>query len=473
MFIDRERELSALIRRFDKARAELVILYGRRRVGKSELLDQFLTHVPGVRLLAREESKHLQLRRITTEIAGLFGDEYVSKVPFPDWDAFFLYLLQHGESRTVIAIDEFPYLVSEEPGLPSLLQYYWDTGLSKTSLFLILSGSSISFVESSLMQYKSPLYGRRTGQILLKPFRFIDYYPYVRDINKAILMYSIFGGTPAYCVREDVSDEISDIIIHNLLSEDAFLFRDVEFVLRMELREPRYYYSILLSIANGNTTIGRITNDCGLEKGTVSKYLGTLGDLQLIRREIPILANSKSRRGLYLLNDNLFSFWFRFVYPYRKEIERGEADYVYNECIVPELDTYLGHRFEEIILDIFYFFNSKGIFPVRFKEIGRWWHKDQEIDIVACDPHSDTILFCECKWQDEVSVSRLMARLIKKASFVTWGSQERKEIYCVVARSVLYDETPRQENWIVYDLADIEQILSSQFTGPAQADQQD
>ncbi len=461
MFIDRKKELSALLRRFQGKNAELVILYGRRRVGKSELLDKFLSQTRGIRLLAREESKHLQLRRISAELADLFQDEYLRYAPFPDWDAFFLYLLHHGDTRTVIAIDEFPYLVQEEPALPSLLQYYWDTGLSKSRLFIILSGSSIRFIESHLMQYKSPLYGRRTGQILLKPFRFIDYYPYVCDIQTAIILYGIFGGTPAYCLLEDPSADIEDIIIQNLLAEDAFLFRDVEFVLRMELKEPRYYYSILLSIANGNTTIGRITNDCGLDKGIVSKYLSTLADLQLIRREIPILADASSRKGIYLLNDNLFSFWFRFVYPYRKEIERGEARYVFRERIAPDLQVYLGYRFEEIILDIFYLFNSKGIFPVRFKEIGRWWHKEQEIDLIAYDPISDTILFCECKWQDRVSVSRIMNGLQKKTSSVKWGSSARKEIFCIVARSVQKNLSHKEEDCMVFDLADLERILKS------------
>ena len=149
------------------------------------------------------------------------------------------------------------------------------------------------------MKYASPLYGGRTSQISLQPFRFIDYYPFIKDIRRAIELYRIFGGTPAYCLLDDPSAGIEDIVCHNLLAEDAFLFCDVEFVLWMELKEPRYYYSIILSIAGGNTTIGLITNDCGLDKGTVSKYLSTLADLQLVRREIPVLADSsKSERNL-------------------------------------------------------------------------------------------------------------------------------------------------------------------------------
>ncbi|ABD41268.1 ATPase [Methanospirillum hungatei JF-1] len=457
MFIDRKTELSALIRRFHSEKAELVILYGRRRVGKSELTDQFISQVGGIRLLAREESKHLQLKRISSELAGFFQDDYLLHAPFPDWDAFFVYLTKRGDKRVVIAIDEFPYLVQEDSSLPSLLQYYWDTALGKTHLYLILSGSSIGLVESQLMQYKSPLYGRRTGQILLKPFRFIDFYPYVNDLRTAIILYAIFGGTPAYCLIDEPFLDLEEIVCENLLMEDAFLYRDVEFVLRMELKEPRYYYSILLSIASGNTTIGLIANDCGLEKGLVSKYLATLADLQLIRRETPVLSGSVSRKGVYLLNDNLFSFWFRFVYPYRKEIEMGESKYVYRENIAPQLSQYIGRRFEEIILDVFYLFNSQGLFPVRFSDIGRWWYKEQEIDLVAVDPKSDTILFCECKWQDNVHVEKIVQSLKKKAVLVKWGTSYRKEIYCVIGRScVPYQE---DETIIFYDLDDLEKMI--------------
>lgn len=460
MFIDREKELTALIKRYDGGKAELLILYGRRRVGKSELIDQFLLQKKGIRILAREESKTLQLKRVSADLAELFKDDYLRHAPFPDWDAFFLYLINRGEERLVIAIDEFPYLVQEEPSLPSLVQYYWDTRLSKTKIYLILSGSSISLIESQLMHYKSPLYGRRTGQILLQPFRFVDYFPYVNEMKKAVHLYGIFGGTPAYCLIDDPTIDLEEIVCTNLLKDDAFLFRDVEFVLRMELKEPRYYYSILLSIASGNTTIGRITNDCGLEKGTVSKYLSTLADLQLVRREIPVLADAKSRKGVYLLNDNLFSFWFRFVYPYRKELEMGDDRYVYREFIAPELSQYLGFRFEEIVLDIFHEANRNGVFPVRFREMGRWWHKEEEIDIVAVDSGSDTILFCECKWQDEVSISHVITGLKKKSSQVRWGSPDRREIYCIVGRSLKDDYHEDRNNLLLFDLERLTALIS-------------
>jgi len=195
VFLDRHRELSHLHERYRGEEAELVVLYGWRRVGKSEPVDRFLASSTGIRLLAREESKTLQLRKFSSELADFFQDNFLRKSGFSDWDSFFEDVLQHSGSRIVIAIDEFPYLMKEDPSLPSILPEYWDTRLKDTHVFLILSGSSISMMETSTMDHASPLFGRRTGQILLQPLRFIHVLEYLKDMRKAVELYSVFGGT--------------------------------------------------------------------------------------------------------------------------------------------------------------------------------------------------------------------------------------------------------------------------------------
>jgi AAA+ ATPase superfamily predicted ATPase len=315
VFLDRHRELSALAARYRSGKAEFVVLYGRRRVGKSELIDRFLQSGNGIHLLAREESKTLQLRKFSRDLGEYFGNAFLKRTSFSDWDSFFEYIVQRSGSRFVLAIDEFPYLVKEDPSLPSIIQDYWDTHLKETQIFLLLSGSSISMMESSTMDYRSPLFGRRTGQILLQPLRFIHVFDYLGDMRKAVEFYSVFGGTPAYIMAADPDKEIMTNVEEKLLREDSFLFRDVEFVLRTELSEPRYYFSILYSIAQGNNRIGLICNDTGLAKSIVNKYLSVLIDLQLVHRRIPVTEGPKSRKGLYFLSDNLFNFWFSFVIP--------------------------------------------------------------------------------------------------------------------------------------------------------------
>lgn len=255
VFLDRHRERFLLDERYEKDGTELIVLYGRRRVGKSELVDQFIASKSGIRLLAREESKNLQLRRFSSEMADFFQDNFLKKNGFLDWDSFFEYILQHSGSRITIAIDEFPYLVKEDPSLPSILQAYWDTHLKDTQVFLILSGSSISMMEASTMSHASPLFGRRTGQILLQPLRFIHILEYLGDIRKAVEFYSVFGGTPAYIMAASPDTDIMMNIGEKILREDSFLFRDVDFVIRSELTEPRYYLSILYSIAQGGRAI--------------------------------------------------------------------------------------------------------------------------------------------------------------------------------------------------------------------------
>lgn len=435
IFIDREKELAVLQERYRGDRAEFMVLYGRRRIGKSELIERFLGSVHGIRLLAREESKHLQLKKFSESCADFFSDDFLKKTSFADWDSFFSYLSGRARERVVIAIDEFPYLVKEDPSLPSIIQEYWDTKLLDSRIFLILSGSSISMMEELVMRHTSPLFGRRTGQILLKGFRFGDVMDYIGDLSRAVELYAVFGGTPAYIMAVDRDRDIFDNIARKILSFDAVLSRDVEFVLRMELNEPRYYFSILLSIAKGNNRIGLIMNDTGLPKGIITKYLSTLIDLQLVVRRVPVTETGKSRKGLYFLSDNLFDFWFLFVHPAIERIERDEGGMVLESSVKPQLSRYMGKHFESIAEDLLIEFNRCGLLPFRFETIGSWWDKGQEIDRVALNNQDSAILFCECKWRDGVNAKNILMRLKEKAVLVPWNREDRREYYAIIARS--------------------------------------
>jgi hypothetical protein len=203
--------------RYESGKAEFVVLYGRRRVGKSELVDQFLSSHNGIRVLALEESKLLQLRRLAADLSTFFSDPFLKKNGFSDWDSVFEYLRMHSGERVVIAFDEFPYLVAGDSSLPSLLQGDWDRYLKDTGIFLILSGSSISMMESITMAYRSPLFGRRTGQILLSPLRFIHVLDHLQDIKTAVEFYAVFGGTPAYIMTADTSKDIMTNIANQIL----------------------------------------------------------------------------------------------------------------------------------------------------------------------------------------------------------------------------------------------------------------
>ncbi|WP_292365348.1 MULTISPECIES: ATP-binding protein [unclassified Methanoculleus] len=459
VFLDRHRELSALADRYRSGKAEFVVLYGRRRVGKSDLIDQFLQFGNGIHLLAREESKTLQLRKFSRDLGNYFEDPFLKRTGFSDWDSFFEYIVQRSGSRFVLAIDEFPYLVKEDPSLPSIIQDYWDTHLKETQVFLLLSGSSISMMESTTMDYRSPLFGRRTGQILLHPLRFIHVLDYLGDMRKAVEFYAVFGGTPAYIMTADPDKDIMANVEEKLLREDSFLFRDVEFVLRTELAEPRYYFSILYSIAEGNNRIGLICNDTGLSKSIVNKYLSVLIDLQLVHRRIPVTEGQKSRKGLYFLSDNLFNFWFSFANPCLESLERGNAGLIADQYVKPRFAAYVGRLFEAIVADLFELFNQHGALPFVYTRLGSWWHRGEEIDIVCLREDQPEILFCECKWQDGVDGHRVLEELRAKAPHVSWQNGRRKEHFCIVART--FSRRPMEDDRVsCYDLDDLTRVVA-------------
>ncbi|RZN33531.1 MAG: ATP-binding protein [Methanosarcinales archaeon] len=456
VFIDRERELSLLKERSSSDRAEFVVIYGRRRIGKSELIDQFIKD-NGIRLLAREESKTLQIRTFTEKLGDFFDDELLKKTEFRGWDGFFEYLYGKADERIIIAIDEFPYLIKEDPAIPSILQDYWDNKLKKTKIFLILCGSSISMMESKVMGYESPLYGRRTGQLLLKQIPFIHTLDYVGNFEKAVEFYSVFGGTPAYIIETDPEKDIFTNIEDNILREDSFLYRDVEFVLRQELTEPRYYFSILLSIAKGNHRIGLIANDTGLSISIVNKYLSVLNDLQLVYRMVPVTESYKSRKGMHFLADNLFDFWFKFVYPVMDEIEKGKGRMI-AESIKPRFNQYVGKHFENIVQEVLEVLNERELLPFRFTRIGKWWHKEQEIDVVALNEEIKSTIFCECKWRDNVDAPEIIRDLRGKAEFVP--VEIENAYYMVFAKS--FRRRVEDEDVTLYDLEDMKRLFVAQ-----------
>lgn len=461
MFLDRHDELTSLKDRYYAQNAEFIIIYGRRRVGKSELIDQFIAGISGIRILAREETRDLQLRQVSSELIDFYGDSHLNTVVFKDWDSVFSYIRSHADTRAVIALDEFPYLVREDLSLPSLIQYHWDTWMKDSQVFLILSGSSIRMMEEMTMHYSSPLYGRRTGQYLIKPLRFIHILEYCHDIEKAVQLYAVFGGTPAYILTAEIKNGIFENILHKILQEDSVLFRDTEFVLRTEVSEPRYYFSILRAISEGMTTLSKISQNTGLEMATVSKYLQTLIDLQLIRREIPAGESVKSKKGQYFLSDNYFSFWFRYVYPYSKFIEMGKARELIRTQIQPTFTAYVGRKFEDCILDLLWEFNTQGILPFIFQDCSRWWYKEEEIDLIATGEQG--ILFCEVKWQNDVNAFSVFSQLkIKSDSYLachTGSNLNRKLYYLIIAKDFSEKPLTFNDDVLIWDLPAIRDLF--------------
>ena len=457
-FIDRKAEIAALDDRVESPRAEFVVIYGRRRIGKTTLLLEFLRRHDGIYLLARETSEMENLRRFSQRIAQFFKDEFLKRNPFQNWDAFFEYLYQKSSSRRfIVAIDEFPYLVQANRALPSILQEYWDTKLSKSKIFLIICGSSVSMMEK-LLGYKSPLYGRRTAQIKLRPMDFFSAREFLPryDIEDFVKAYGILGGTPAYLLefndRKDIRRNLMDYF-----RLDSFLYGDARFILMEELDKPGNYFAILEAIAKGRTTLGEIINETGLERATVGKYLSVLIDLDFVKREVPVTASWKSRKGRYYIKDPYFAFWFRYVHPNVDLIETGEGATVV-EFVMEDLNQYLGTIFEGIVKEYLHRLNKEGELPFKFTKIGRWWHKNEEIDLVTLNERERKALFVEVKWKElsEGEAKKILKDLERKAELV--NLEEWDKNYGVVAKHVKGKEKMREKGWPVWDLQDFKNI---------------
>jgi AAA+ ATPase superfamily predicted ATPase len=406
MFVNRIDELNNLEKLHKEQDARFVIMYGRRRIGKTELLRQFSKNKKHLFFSSDLSSEQEQLKQFSEKIFQLTRESFLQNQPFGSWEALLRYIFDHLIPKMpLIIIDEFPYLCISNPALPSILQKIWDEKGKESNIFLILCGSYMSFMEKEVLGSKSPLFGRRTGQIALQPLSFKDlklFFPRYSEEDR-VFVYSILGGTPAYLQRFHDHKTIEQNVKEEILNKNGFLFGETRFLLIEELREPAIYFSILKAIAFGRTRLNEIVQETGIsDPHKVNKYLSVLRELRIVKREIPITENKphKSRKGIYLLNDPFFRFWFRYVLPHMSYLEEGDLDFVWQEKIKPSLDSFTGFTFEDICLQRLKNLNRKNRLPFKARSIGRWWNNKEEIDIVAYDDQQ-SFIFGECKWKNK------------------------------------------------------------------------
>ena len=452
-FIDRERELEFLEEKFGDKR-QLIVLYGRRRVGKTELLKQFCKNKDYIYFLADKRGSLLNAERFVNIAAEHFGD-----IPprVRNFDDAFTYIAKRlNERKIVIVIDEFSYLVEKDDSIPSVFQLIWDDVLKDKNTMLILCGSLVSMMEN-MLSYRSPLYGRRTGQWKLSPLRFNDakqIFPRYSTEQK-VEAYSILGGIPFYLNTFDDKKDIYTNIEEKILTKGEILYEEVEFLLREELRDYSSYLSILEAIARGNSRLSEIANFSKIQAKDLPKYLNVLMKLDIIEKVYPITEKKTTKRTIYKIKDNFFDFYFRFVYPFKSELELGNTKKVMG-IIKRDLNTFVGKKFEDISREFLYEMNMKGLMPFRFSNIGTWWEKDKEIDTVAFNKEEKKILFCEAKWQDlgRSEAEKIFEKLTEKAEAVKWFNKIRKEYFCLIGKRLKDKKDLREKDYLVFDLED-------------------
>ncbi len=438
IFIDREEELAFLEKKWREPGPQFIILWGKRRVGKTELVRRFIKDKPHIYFLAESTSELDQLKRLSAAVARFFKEPLLETRGFAAWEELFRYLAGKSESRSerlILAMDEFPYLISSNPAIPGLFQKGWDEHLSKSRVYFLLLGSSMAMMENEVLGYRSPLYGRRTGQWRIDPMSFdsVSLFRKGKQFEDRLAHYALAGGIPAYWLQFQERKDFWRNLGDHVLKKGEPLYDEVEFILREELREPRYYFSLLQAIALGKRKLSEIVNATGIRLPSANKYLSVLSDLKVVERELPTTEEKplKSKKGLYRIIDNFFQFWFKFVFPGREKLEMGRTEEVV-ERIRKEFPAHISLVYEHVAREILWK-HRKNIFP--FDSVGRWWHKNEEIDIVAINRELNSILFGEVKWSTKPVGTDVYEDLKHKARMVEWGKAGRKEFFCLFSKS--------------------------------------
>jgi hypothetical protein len=451
-FINRESELSFLEEKWDEPKAQLIVLWGRRRVGKTELVKQFIKTKPHVYFLSESTNDADQLRRFSYSIGQFFKEPLLETRGFSNWEEGFRYVKDKNQ-KFVLVVDEFSYLIQSNRAIPGLFQKAWDEYWSKGNMYLILLGSSISMMETEVLGYKAPLYGRRTGQWKVDPMPLdcVGKFRKGQSFEDRLMHYALAGGIPAYWLQLSEEKDFFRNLKDHVLRKGEMLYDEVEFLLKEELREPRYYFALLQAIAQGKRKLSEIVNATGMAQPIANKYLSVLSDLKIVERELPVTEEIplKSKKGLYRITDEFFQFWFRFIFPRRGELEMGRIDDVLSH-IKAGLPQFFAAVYERVAIELLWR-NIDRIFP--FKAIGRWWDKNEEIDLIGINPDLDSILFGETKWSEKPVGVDVYEMLKTKSKNVPWGSKVRSDFFCLFSKKGFTEsmlKTAKKERVILF-----------------------
>ncbi len=463
-FIDRQDESAYLEKEYKDRTFKFISIIGRRRVGKTRLIEEFIRDKKNSVYFFVPELDDLEIR---LSFAGrLHRKLNISFLGTPSWETIFEELFKASENlRIVIVLDEFQRFLNINKSVPSILQGAVDKCGKKSKLFLIVMGSSIGMMHK-LFDHASALYGRRTGQLNIQPmqpFYLKEWFPDI-SLQRIIEIYSVFGGTPKYLEEVDPKKSIMWNIKDKLLSKRSILYNEPEALIKTELPDSATYFNILKLISEGKTKPSEIAGFLTVKQTSLSYFLNVLEkDMELIKREVAATeGKERSKKAIYKMSDNFFRFWFRYVYPYKSDIEIENTGVV-TEKIERELSSFIGHSFEDVCRLVI--LKSDRGMPFKPSKAGSWWgfhredgvRKELEIDIIALNEQAKGILFAECKWQDRVDARKILAGLKEKAKFVQWNNEKRKEYYAVFAKS--FREKVKEPDILLFDLKDLEHIM--------------
>lgn len=407
MFHCRETELYELNKRYQKGNFECIVVYGRRRVGKTALINEFCKDKPTIFFSALNASSEENLIALSKAI---YEKQYsgVGEAPvFQGYDAALSEITRLSEQeRLVFVIDEYPYLAKAEESVSSRLQHIIDHTWQNGKLFLILCGSSMSFMEYQVLGYESPLYGRRTAQFKIQALNYKEITAFHPNLNKEqqALLYGITGGIPHYINKLEIENDIDEALMENLFNSSGYLFEEPENLLKQELREPAMYNSVISAIAGGASKLNEIATKVGVETGVCVKYMKVLQELGILKKETPV-TEKQGKKTIYLICDNFFRFWYRFVPQNVSAIQSGRIEAIYDIAMKQYFSNYMGLVFEQMCRE--YLLRYETNLPILLSEVGQWWgtnartRKEVQIDIVGTPVEGKEYIIGSCKYKNE------------------------------------------------------------------------
>ncbi len=446
-FVNRLEELDVLETLWNREGLGLVLVYGRRRVGKTRLLEEFSREKKRIFVIFEDKPREYNFKLLSRKVSEFVG----FNVEVKDFPSLFALLRKTTRGRMLLILDEFSYLIKKEAGILSELSRAIEENKDLNAL-VVVSGSYVSLLEREFFSYSSPIYGRSDANIKVTPLQFRHMMEWFgsKKMEDLVKIYSATNGTPKYLEffsGENVEEEIKA----NFFNSSAFLFREAKALLSEELRELSTYLAILEAIARGNTRVTQIANFCYMKENQIVPYLRVLGELGIVRKVTPLFG----KRGIYEIADNYFLFWSRFVNPYYEEIEGNFVDAAIEDFEM-NFNTFLGRPFERIAREFLMEANQKNLLPFRFTKLGRWWHKGEEIDIVALNEREKKALFVEVKWKElsERDAERILSRLRKKAELV--GLEDYEKHFGIVAKRIKC----KKNLGLAFDLKSFEKVFT-------------
>lgn len=430
MFYCREQELNKLNKRYNDGKFECVVIYGRRRVGKTALINEFCKDKPAIMFSALNSTSSENLEALSKSIYQYKNPDSTGEAApiYPDYDAALQEITKLAESeRLIFVIDEYPYLAKAEKSISSRLQHIIDHIWQQGKLFVILCGSSMSFMEYQVLGYESPLYGRRTAQFKIQSLTYKEIVAFNPKLTaeQQSLIYGITGGIPHYINKLNVADSIDTALLENLFDSSGYLFEEPENLLKQELREPAVYNSIITAIAGGASRANEISTKVGIESAKCAKYINVLLDLGILKRETPI-TEKEGKKTIYSIGDNFFRFWYRFVPRNMTAIQTGRITQLYDKAVKKHLSDYMGLVFEQMCRE--YLLNYADDLPIDISDAAQWWGTDSktkkeiQIDIVGTPAEGKEYIIGSCKYRnekigvDELELIRQYASVFGKGS---------------------------------------------------------